>query len=66
MKEERNVLDELLGTAEEDDLDIGDLTTNDKRNQIILTLFAFLLISSPFFFLSYIQIKNDQQYRLLN
>ena len=35
MKEERNVLDELLGTAEEDDLDIGDLTTNDKRNQMI-------------------------------
>lgn len=31
MKEERNVLDELLGTAEEDDLDINDLTTTDKR-----------------------------------
>lgn len=38
MKEERNVLDELLGTTEEDDLDIGDLSSNDKR-----TIFVFLM-----------------------
>jgi len=33
MREERNVLDELLGTAEEDDLDIGELISNDKHKK---------------------------------